>query len=345
MKQANGDGSVYKLSGNRRKPYVAMITVRTEYDEEKDRYVLKRKALGYFKTQAEARRCLAEYNMNKFDADMVGMTFGEIWERILPDVEKQLSARRMYTISTIYGKYFDLIKDMKIGEIRTTHLQKCFDGCDKKSSTKDIMKSICNKVYDYAMQNDLVSKNYTDFVKYNQDGTEINRTLFDSEYIQGLLSAPFKHENAVTLILLYTGMRVRELLNNTVDNLDLENRTLYIPKEIAKNKSSIRYVPIHEDIVPLFEKFVSFGNKYITGRNEKQRMHYQNYYEILKKIGHTPHDTRHTFITRARECGIEPLILQRIVGHTSKNITETVYTHISNEELLREISKINYDKN
>ena len=92
------------------------------------------------------------------------------------------------------------------------------------------------------------------------------------------------------------------------------------------------------------KQFVSFGNKNICGRTPRTKMCYQNYYEYLKKLGHTPHDTRHTFITRARECGMDALILQRIVGHTSKTITEKVYTHISNDELLKEISKINYEK-
>jgi len=344
MKQANGTGSVYKLSGSRRKPYVAMVTVKTEYDEEKDNYILKRKALGYFKTQTEARKCLAEYNSNKYDSDMIGITFDGIWQKILPDLEKQLSGHRMDSMQAVYGKYFELLKNQKITDIRTQHLQRCFDDCTKKSSTKDVMKAICNKVFDYALQNDLVSKNYTSFVKYNEDEVTIDRTLFDSEYICGLLSAPFKHEDAVTVILCYTGLRVRELLNNTVDNLDLENRLLYVPESLAKNKSSIRYVPIHEDIVPLLEQFVSFGNKNICGRTPKTKMCYQNYYEYLKKLGHTPHDTRHTFITRARECGMDALILQRIVGHTSKTITEKVYTHISNDELLKEISKINYEK-
>lgn len=344
MKQGNGMGSVYKLSGNRRKPYVAMVTVRTVYDETNDNYILKRKALGYFKTQSEARKCLADYNVNKYDADMIGMTFDDIWQTILPDLENHLSANRMSSVKATYGKHLKQLQDIKISDLRTQHIQRCFDECDKKSSTKDIMKSICNKVFDYAIQNDLVSKNYTAFIKYDEDEATIDRTLFESEYLCGLFYAPFKHEIAVTIILCYTGLRVRELLNNTVDNLDLENRMLYIPESLAKNKSSVRYVPIHEDIVPIFEKFLSYGNKYICARTPRMKMHYQKYYEYLKERNHTPHDTRHTFITRARECGLDALVIKRIVGHSSKDITEAVYTHLEKDELLKEISKFNYDK-
>jgi len=344
MKQANGSGSVYKLTGNRRKPYVAMVTVKTVYDEEKDNYIMKRKALGYFKTQAEARKCLADYNSHQYDSDLVGVTFGQIWETIFPSLEKKLSSKRIDSFKAFYN-YMKPIEDMKMADIRTVHLQRVIDNCPRSSSTKDVLKAMMNKVYDYAMENDIVQKNYTEFIEYQKDDSKIQRTLFDSEYICGLLNAPFNYFDAVTLILLHTGLRVRELLNNTIDNLDLERRMLYIPESIAKNKSSIRYVPIHENIVPLLERFLQSGNQHITGRTAKQKIRYQSYYEYLKEIGHTPHDTRHTFISRARECGMDALVLQRIVGHTSKNITEVVYTHISDEELLAEISKLNYDKN
>lgn len=343
IKMGNGQGSVYRLSGNRRKPYVAMITVKTVYDEEKDNYITKRKALGYFKTQTEARQCLAEYNVDKYDADMIGMSFGDIWKKILPDLEKELSKSRIDSFNSCYA-YLKPIENMKVADIRTAHLQKVIDDCQKSSGTKGCVKTMMSKVFDYAMKNDLIKKDYSAYVTYQKEDSKIKRKLFDSEYICGLLEGSFKHEDAVTLILLYTGMRVRELLNNKVENLDLANRTLYIPKELAKNKSSVRYVPLHEDIIPLLEKFVSYGNQYITARNSKQKMCYQNYYEYLKKLGHTPHDARHTFVTRARECGIDAFVLQRIVGHSSKSITENVYTHLSNEELVAEISKINFKK-
>lgn len=57
---------------------------------------------------------------------------------------------------------------------------------------------------------------------------------------------------------------------------------------------------------------------------------------------HRIHDTRHTFISRAKECKLDELYLKRIVGHTTKDITTTVYTHIKQETLLNEIQKLKY---
>ena len=64
--------------------------------------------------------------------------------------------------------------------------------------------------------------------------------------------------------------------------------------------------------------------------------------EDILKVRHTPHDTRHTFITRARECGCNNLVIQRIVGHSPETITEQIYTHLTQEELLEQINKVEY---
>ena len=51
MKLPNGYGSVTKLSGNRRKPYMVRVNAGKEYDSKKDDYVTKRVVLGYYKNQ------------------------------------------------------------------------------------------------------------------------------------------------------------------------------------------------------------------------------------------------------------------------------------------------------
>lgn len=53
------------------------------------------------------------------------------------------------------------------------------------------------------------------------------------------------------------------------------------------------------------------------------------------------HVLRHTFITRCREKGIDLFVLQKIVGHVAgSDITNNVYTSVSNEFINQEITKI-----
>ena len=60
MKLPNGYGSVTKLSGNRRKPYVARVTLGWVHDEKSGKMVQNRVQIGTFKTKKEARQALSE---------------------------------------------------------------------------------------------------------------------------------------------------------------------------------------------------------------------------------------------------------------------------------------------
>ena len=58
------------------------------------------------------------------------------------------------------------------------------------------------------------------------------------------------------------------------------------------------------------------------------------------KMNHHPHETRHTFITKAKSCNVDEYILKLIVGHAIEDITEKVYTHRTIEQLRTEMEKI-----
>ena len=154
---------------------------------------------------------------------------------------------------------------------------------------------------------------------------------------------------AILLILVYTGMRVNELLKNNKKNFDPDKKLLYIPSEIPKNKQSERFVPIHNKIYPLLLKFYSRASQNLITNDNGTVITYNNYVSRnFKKINetltetHTLHDTRHTFISRAHELKLDDLVVRKIVGHSSNDVHEKVYTHISEKQLLEEVNKLEY---
>ncbi len=64
--------------------------------------------------------------------------------------------------------------------------------------------------------------------------------------------------------------------------------------------------------------------------------------KIMKRqhLTHRPHETRHTFITKAKKCHVDESILKLIAGHATTDITEKTYTHRTLEQLQKEICKI-----
>lgn len=76
MKLPNGYGSVYKMSGNRRKPYAVRRTIGWGDNGEQTRVIV-----GYYRTKAEALQALAAFNDNPYDLQLSRVTFAEIYDR------------------------------------------------------------------------------------------------------------------------------------------------------------------------------------------------------------------------------------------------------------------------
>ena len=74
MKNPNGYGSTYKLSGNRRKPWIARVTTGWD-DEGKQLYY----TVGYFESRSKAMAALAEYNKNPI-AERGDLTLSQLYE-------------------------------------------------------------------------------------------------------------------------------------------------------------------------------------------------------------------------------------------------------------------------
>ena len=75
---------------------------------------------------------------------------------------------------------------------------------------------------------------------------------------------------------------------------------------------------------------------------EKYRGRFNKVAKKLALEDHRPHDTRHTFISKAKEAGVNEYVLKLIVGHAIEDITEKVYTHRTMEQLKAEMELIEF---
>lgn len=324
MKNPPNYGSISKLSGNRRKPYIVRLTSGYEIDEETRTAKQKRTILGYYATRQEAMQALAEYNKSPLTLDTLNVTFAHCYE----EAKKDFSPSRRSNYTSAY-KYLEPISNLPIRTIKLYQMQKCIDSCDTTQQRE--IKTVCRKVYEYALANDIVEKNTAEHLKSNNIDATIEREVFTSEQVKKLWESDeaFAH---VTLMLLYTGMRTKELQDLTCENIDLDKKCINIV--VAKNKSSIRIIPIHDRVFGLFSDY----------KNHRHTFTHNGLNKWLKKnYGRRAHDCRHTFATRMRELGVDLLTRQLLLGHTPQTITEKVYTHVKLDELSEAVSLLNYD--
>ncbi len=351
MKLPNGFGSVYKLSGKRRNPWIARKTSGWETNPETGKAVQKYITIGYYHTKQDALTALGAYNENPYDINAQYITFAEVYEKWSAEHFEEIvpSARRSWISCYNHSKP---LHNMKMKDIRPAHMEGCIHDAEVGSATKQRMKSMYNLMYRYALKHDIVEKDYAALCNsVKSDAPVIQRIPFSSEEIKILwnsLDVPFVD---MILIGIYSGWRPQELAVLKIADVDLDTGIFRggLKTEAGKN----RIVPIHSSILPLvrrrYDEAIRMGSKYLFNDPEGQQgtsLTYDKYRGRWNKamlrvhMHHRPHDTRHTFITLAKNAGIDEYILKLIAGHSIRDITEKVYTHRTIEQLHEEIEKI-----
>lgn len=339
MKLPNGFGSVVFLGKKRRRPWAARLTIG--WNEEKKQVY---KYLSYHEKRTEALAALIEYNKNPYDLDRVSVTFADVFKawaaRKLPTLSKS-TAENYKSIYNKCGKLYN----MPFREIKTTHLQEVIDD-NKHLARVGILKILFSHLYGYAIKNDITEKDYSEFVDVPAQRKKQQKTPFTPQEVATLWKYKDDLIARVVLVLLYTGMRISELLEMETKNINIEGGYMIggIKTEAGKN----RIIPIHAEIMPLVKAQFSEGKKYLFSAKRGGRWAYSNFrnfhfapYMENLKMDHTLHETRHTFISQADRCGINSTILKRIVGHANGDIT-LHYTHKETAELLEEMKKFHY---
>ncbi len=153
----------------------------------------------------------------------------------------------------------------------------------------------------------------------------------EKEFIDKLIrqNNPYKD---MFILSLFTGLRRSEIKTAVIEN---EWIIVQCAKQRRGQPVKRRKIPVS----PMLRKFMPL-NKFpdVTDLTLTK---------AFKKICpmHNLHELRHTFTTRARECGVPKELVQKWCGHKppKKDVNESVYMHYSDEYQLREIKKVDYN--
>jgi integrase len=348
MKNPNGYGSIVKLGGKRRKPFAARVTRSWEIDEKTGKVKQIYDYIGYFKSRPEAMIALAEYNKDPYDIDKKKITFGELFElwvsEKFPTIDKDSDRQNKNAYTMAYNHSHDL-HHLKFIDVRKVHMQEAINECEKGYSTKSKMKVLYTQLYKFAMENDLVDKDYSQFVTVPENEKETSRKPFSAKEIELLWKNLDKDTVDTVLIMIYTGLRPGELVLIENENINLEER--YMRGGIKTKAGKNRVIPLNKKILPLIEKRMDPNQKYLMVNSKGGKMSYPTFRKdrfapLMKelKLKHKAHDCRHTFATLMDNAGANKLSIKRIMGHASQDITDQVYTHKDIEELIKAIDLI-----
>lgn len=351
MRLPNGIGSVHHINDGkaRRRPYRARVLSHIEFDKATGKATQKYITIGYYEKEADAIEALFEYRKSPYTIEASTCTFADVFE--------MWKAKKYPTISQAgqrgYNSAFKNsapLHNMKLRDIRTSHMDHIMQTIEGGYQVQTRLKTFWGQLFKYAMEHDIIQKNYSEFVKTRDKDEGTKRTAIPPEDRAKFWAAidAGDADAELAMILFYTGMRPSELLEMKKANVDLDSRIMVggLKTEAGRN----RRIPIHRCILPFVKKHMEMPGESLvtkTHTGEHQAMSYNTFLAsywnpLLKRLnlkGYTPHYGRHTCATMLREAGVEEDIRKLILGHKSADITDR-YTHITDKMLLEAIDSI-----
>ena len=329
----NGFGSIKQLSGKRRNPYAAYPPVKEFTLEGKPK---QPKAIGYFPTYNEAYTALAEYNKEPYNLGSSEMTFADLYGAFTDYKSSLVGKSSMRSYKTAY-RYFEPLADKPFRLLKTQDYQNVFEGIPYGYATSDNCKKLLTAMYRYAIQNDIVSTNYGEYIVVGKENDIQKGVPFTEDELRRLWKFKDDPDGKIINIMIYTGLRIGEIQGyNYADGIIIGG----IKTEAGRN----RKIPVLEELKPLVESFDNFSFMPRTARNNNHFPRVFKEAECLFAANgqrHTSHDCRHTFSWLADKYKLDDMAKHMIMGHSlGKDVEKNVYGHRTLEELTEEMNKI-----
>lgn len=332
-RRGNGQGTVYKASNGK---WVAEFTVG--WDEESGDLCRKRRRKKGFATKNEALDYLPDLKQELPQQDM-SVNFKDLYKKWMERHEEKVTKSTINCYKSAY-KYFAPLYYHEVAKIRTEHLQKCIDECPHGTRTKENMKALGTSLWRFAMERDIVDKNYAEYL-YIRKEEAAEKAAFSKDQLDTMWANISTPGVPYILLLCYTGMRLGEMLQALSENYHPDEGYFVTGIKTAAGKD--RVITISPKIKPFFAAY-GHGKYLFTGEALSEKKFRSTYFypalqalgmDALKEDGshiYTPHCCRHTFATLMKDINAPATDKQKLIGHSKFEMTAH-YTHTDLESL------------
>ena len=265
--------------------------------------------------------------------------------------QKNYSKKTFENYNRDLNKFFKFLNDYKIKDIKkiTKETVRLYFLKQKNNNisnrTLGRYYSSLNSFFLYSIEHEYIGVNPLKFIDYPKYTNKIPEYIYDYQ-LEKLLNEKTSENVEIELrnkliihLLLDTGVRVSELVNIKVHDIDVEERIIKVFGKGSK------------------ERFVFFTSKtkelltnYLIKRKEKaitdnllinykgEKLTERSVQKIIKLVGEKigldihPHLLRHTFATDLLNKGADIRMIQELLGHENLDTTQ-IYTHVSNSRV------------
>lgn len=271
------------------------------------------------------------------------------------EIEKGLSSNTLDAYRRDLTDFFNFCGDIEIEKIQRTQINSYIRNLHEKNfSPMSVMRKIASLrgFFKWANINEIIKSNPTLTLEQPKVPQKLPKVMTVME-IETILNQDLTSFQSVIVELLYgCGLRVSELTNLKVNDLDIKSKFL----ECTGKGSKDRIVPLGKKAIDAIEKYLP-EREFLISKfnlntknfliNEKGKIAtrqevYTFIHEQGKKLHKTisPHTLRHSFATHLLENGADLRVVQELLGHSNVSTTQ-LYTHISKKRLKEVYFSIN----
>ena len=331
-KRGNGQGTVYKDKNGK---WIAEYTIG--WDEADGTLSRKKRKKRGFATKNEALAYIPQLKQDLPQQDM-NVKFKDLYKKWLDGHTEKVTQSTINCYKSAY-KYFSSLYYVEIAKIRTEHMQKCIDECPHGKRTKENMKALGTSLWRYAMQLDIVDRNYAEYLYIHKEESA-EKIAFSKEQLDLMWKKVKEFPNLkYVLVLCYTGMRLSEMLGAMTEDYDPAEG--YFVTGVKTDAGKNRIITISPKIKPFFAEFGT--DKHLFTELSAKKFRSDIYYPALQALDldplkedgthiNTPHICRHTFATLMKNVPAPATDKQKLIGHSKFEMTAH-YTHTDLESL------------
>lgn len=327
-RHGNGQGTVYKGYGGK---WVAEFTIG--WDAEDGKLIRKKRRKTGFATKHAALAYLPQLKQELSTQDP-NVKFKDLYKKWMDGHKEKVTPSTINCYKSAY-KYFAPLYYVEVSKIRTEHMQKCIDECPHGRRTKENMKALGTSLGKYAMQLDIVDRNYAEYI-YIPKEDKAEKVAFSKEQLDAMWENVDRVPNIkYVLVLCYTGMRLSEMLGARTENYNPEDGYFITGVKTAAGKD--RIITISPKIRPFFADFGQSEYLFFRDQPSAKKFRADIYYSALQSLNmdaleddgshiYTPHCCRHTFATLMKNVDAPATDKQKLIGHSKFEMTAH-YTH------------------
>lgn len=330
--RGNGQGTVYKDKSGK---WLAEYTIG--WDEVDGKLRRKKRRKRGFATKNEALAYLPNLKQELAQQDM-NVKFKDLYKKWMDRHAEKVTVSTINCYKSAY-KYFASLYYVEVAKIRTEHMQKCIDECPHGRRTKENMKALGTSLWRYAMELDIVDKNYAEFL-YIKKEEQAEKVAFSKSQVDTMwANVDTVPGIKYVLTLCYTGMRLSEMLGAMTEDYNREEG--YFITGVKTDAGKNRVITISPKIRPFFDEFGK--EKHLFTELSAKKFRSDIYYPALQALGmdeleedgshiYTPHCCRHTFATLMKNVNAPATDKQKLIGHAKFEMTAH-YTHTDIDSL------------